>query len=87
MNDPQWKVALNWGAVITFFALPLIFLAIHLVASLNGIRLSKDDFGYLKDLQRNVTILVASLAGLKTWEQVRNGKQQPTNDSHDQTYK
>lgn len=76
-TDPKWKNALNWGAVIAFFTVPLLFLLIHLVGTLCGYTFSKDDFGYLKDLQRNVTLLVASLAGLKTWEQIKNGKPPP----------
>lgn len=76
-TDPPWKTALNWAAVITFFALPLLFLVIHLFAIADGTELAKEDFAYLKDLQRNVTILVASLAGLKTWQQIKNGNGKP----------
>ena len=68
-TEPLWKTVLNWGAVVTFFALPLIVLTLQLT----GLFPSKEEAGYLKDLQRNVTVLVAALAGLRSFEQIKNG--------------
>jgi len=65
-GDPLWKVILNWGSVLTFFALPILFLA----GALHPERLE-----YLREYMRNITILVFGLAGLKTWEQIKKGNE------------
>ena len=71
---------MNWGAVLTFLTLPLTLFSLQLwnwthpgwieVAPEKVEHLRK----FLSEFMRNVTILVFGLAGLRTWEQVKNGK-------------
>lgn len=90
-QDPPWKRALNWGAVITFLTLPMVLLVIQVwnwthPGFLTLVEGKDPHIEYLREFMRNITILVFGLAGLRTWEQIKNGKK-PTNDNHDQTYK
>jgi hypothetical protein len=77
-HEPYWKLALNWGAVITFLTLPLVLMTIQLaiLSHPNWItdpQRYEKNFGYLADFQRNLALLVFGLAGLRTWEQLKNG--------------
>ena len=85
MKDPLWKTVLNWGTVITFLVLPLFILSFQLYVNTHPgywkwvePNLTPEQhaqrFQYIYDFMRNITILVFGLAGLKTWENVRNGK-------------
>lgn len=80
VKDPMWKTVLNWGAVLAFFLLPITFFIVHLYALTHigwlGKPLSgeeKYDFSYVQNLQRDITFLVFGLAGLRSWEVIRNG--------------
>jgi hypothetical protein len=78
-HEPYWKLALNWGVVITFLTLPMVLMAIQLaiVSHPNWItdpQRYEKSFGYLSDFQRNLAILVFGLAGLHTWQEIKNGK-------------
>jgi len=82
-HEPYWKLFLNWGVVITFLLLPLVIMTIqlYLLSHPDVIRnpeTYRDHFKYLLEFQRNLAILVFGLAGLRTWEQIKNGKQPPT---------
>jgi hypothetical protein len=77
VKDPTWKLVLNWGAVITFLSLPLVLFAIQFwnwthpgFITLLDPKHPRTEF--LAEFHRNVTILVFGLAGLRTWEQVKN---------------
>ncbi|HET6887582.1 MAG TPA: hypothetical protein VFH87_06630 [Candidatus Udaeobacter sp.] len=88
MKDPMWKTALNWGAVVTFLTLPLFILGFQIynwthpgfVIAIHPERIDKLR-EFLLEYMRNITVLVFGLAGLRTWEQVKqNGnsrKEQP----------
>jgi hypothetical protein len=81
-GDPLWKTFLNWGAVVTFLSLPLIMLCVQMYGRTHPGWMdtsSPEHFKYLGEFQRNLTILVFGLAGLRTWENVKNGK--PKNES------
>jgi hypothetical protein len=67
-GEPLWKMVLNWGTVLVFFALP--------IAAFTGL-LHPERLEYLREYMRNITLLVFGLAGLKTWESIKygNGKQ------------
>jgi hypothetical protein len=74
----MWKLALNWGVVVTFLTLPLVLMVIQLaiIAHPNWVsnpERHEDHFKYLIEFQRNLAILVFGLAGLRTWETIRNG--------------
>jgi len=91
-NEPLWKTVLNWGTVVVFFTLPLFMMCVQIYANTHpgwwqwheknltpAERL--DRFRYLSDYMRNLTILVFGLAGLRTWEHMKqngNGKQDGT---------
>jgi hypothetical protein len=76
MKEPRWKTVLNWGTVITFLSLPMVMLSVQLwhwthpnffhLLDPNNPRIE-----YLKEFQRNITILVFGLAGLRTWESIK----------------
>ena len=79
MSDPLWRTVLNWGAVVTFLTLPLMLFSIQLwnwthPGFLTLMDPKQPRIEFLAEFHRNVTILVFGLAGLRTWEQVRNGK-------------
>jgi len=84
-EEPLWKTVLNWGTVITFLTLPLVIMSIQIYANTHpgwwewaekGLTQSErqERFAYLYDFMRNLTILVFGLAGLRTWEHIKNGK-------------
>jgi hypothetical protein len=77
-KEEPWKTFLNWGAVIMFFGMPLLVMAIQLLAlafpDVLAKELPQSEFKYLYEFQRALAILVFGLAGLRTWEHVSNGK-------------
>jgi hypothetical protein len=77
-KDPLWKTVLNWGTVVTFLSLPLVVFIVQMWARTHPGWMTTENpqhFHYILDFQRNITILVFGLAGLKTWENVKqNGK-------------
>lgn len=84
MKEHLWKTVLNWGTVIFFFLLPISCFIIHLYALTHqgwlGPPISgeeKYDFSYVQNLQRDITFLVFGLAGLRTWEAIKNGNGKP----------
>jgi hypothetical protein len=78
MNEPLWKTALNWGVISMFLTLPMVVFAIHLYALTHAGWIYRekmpDEFKYVLEFERNLAILVFGLAGLRTWEQLKNGK-------------
>ena len=86
MKDPLWKTVLNWGTVVLFLLLPLFIMAIQLYANTHPgwwqwmEKLNPQEherrFQYVNDFMRNLTILVFGLAGLRTWENLKNGKEE-----------
>jgi len=87
MKDPLWRTVLNWGTVITFFTLPITIMCIQLYAHTHpnwwqhtlG---EPQRFQYLYDFMRNITILVFGLAGLRTWENLKNGNGKHPHEEH-----
>ncbi len=81
MKDPLWKTVLNWGTVVTFLTLPLIVFIMQLYMRAHTGTFDTthpEHFKYLLDFQRNITVLVFGLAGLKTWENIKeNGRKEP----------
>jgi len=87
MKDPLWKTVLNWGTVITFLLLPLAILSLQVYANTHSGWWKWQDqltpeqqaarYQYLNDFMRNLTMLVFGLAGLRTWESIKNGKKPP----------
>jgi hypothetical protein len=76
MNDPLWRKILCWGAVISFFLLPLVAFVVVVSSVLVGAGLSDQEvqnFKAFSGYQATLGALVFGLAGLNTWQQ-RNGK-------------
>jgi hypothetical protein len=78
MKDPLWKIVLNWGAVIIFLTLPLVIFMFQLWNWIHPgfLQLGPNveaNVEYLREFLRNITILVFGLAGLRTWEHIKNG--------------
>lgn len=74
MNEPKWKTILNWGAVCTFFLLPLSLFVLQFTI-FPDLAQQKADLDYLKAFMTNITLLVFGLAGLRTWETIKaNGR-------------
>lgn len=80
MKEQPWKTFLNWSAVCMFFGMPLLVLLIQLAAlqfpNWLSQQLPQAEFKYLYEFQRALAILVFGLAGMNTWEHVKNGNQQ-----------
>ncbi len=80
MKEPYWKLALNWGAVITFLTLPLLIMVIQLYVLSHPAWIPNPEkyvehFHHLSEFQRNLTVLVFGLAGLRTWERIKENGQ------------
>lgn len=89
-QDPLWKTVLNWGAVITFLFLPLLIFSLQLwnwthpgfFVLADPVRVERN-LEYLREFMRNITILVFGLAGLRTWENIKNGKIKEDSKRHE----
>jgi hypothetical protein len=77
-KEEPWKTFLNWSVIIMFIAMPVLVMVIQLYALSHPAWLSSQlpqtEFKYLYEFQRALAILVFGLAGLRTWEVVKNGK-------------
>lgn len=75
MKEEPWKHFLNWGAVLMFLFMPILVMAIQLLAlSFPGFlkeALPQTEFKYLYEFQRALAVLVFGLSGLRTWEVVK----------------
>jgi hypothetical protein len=85
VKEPLWKTVLNWGTVITFFTLPAFLITVQIYSHTHPdwwqhTPQEQDRFHYLNDFLRNVTLLVFGLAGLRTWEQIKNGNRKEKHD-------
>lgn len=79
-HEPLWRTVLYWGVVILFLTLPLIIMTIQLYILVHPTWMPRaaqyrEHFHYLKDFLRTLALLVFGLSGLRTWEQLSNGKE------------
>ena len=81
-NEPLWKTVLNWGTVILFLTLPLFIMGVQIYINTHPDSWHWTDpnltpeqrtqrFQYIYDFMRNLTVLVFGLAGLRTWENIK----------------
>jgi hypothetical protein len=82
MKEPLWRTVLCWSAVICFFMMPLCIFLVQLYGWTHPGWITPLQYGgprldYMAQMQRNVTLLVFGLSGLRTWEQIKNGKPAP----------
>lgn len=71
MNEPRWRTALCWGAVITFLTLPLLVFILHLISDeVTWFHFSEHlaEYKFLTPYFQTVTGLVLGLAGLNSFD-------------------
>jgi len=72
MKEPLWRTILCWGSVLIFLGAPVLLLTLQILDHLQerDIQVAKSMGGiYLA-----ISGVVASLAGLNTWNNIKNGK-------------
>jgi ABC-type sulfate transport system permease component len=72
VKEPVWRTILCWGSVLIFLGAPVLLLALQILDHLQerDIQVAKSMSGiYLA-----ISGVVASLAGLNTWNNIKNGK-------------
>jgi ABC-type Fe3+ transport system permease subunit len=78
MKEPRWRTVLCWGAVLTFFSVPMVGLGILVMADYwPNIRNHLAEYKFIGPFFQSVTALVFGLAGLNTTEKYfteKNGK-------------
>ena len=72
-GDPLWRKVLNWGAVITFFTVPLIVFVFQVTSEEEypkwfNFAQHIGEFKWLGNFYNSVTALVFGLAGLNSWD-------------------
>lgn len=76
-REPRWRVVLCWGAVFTFFTVPLAGLTILILAdSFPSIRNHLSEFKFIGPFFQSVTALVFGLSGLRSLDkyvETKNG--------------
>lgn len=75
-NEPQWRRILNWGCVIAFFAFPVIFFILQILAAeMPGFHFEEQTkyYTWTRDYFRLIALLVFGMAGLNSWDR-HNGK-------------
>lgn len=71
MSEPVWRKVLCWGSVMIFVITPPALLALQILDQLNprDIEVAKS----MAPMYVSVTGLVVALAGLGTWQNIKNG--------------
>jgi hypothetical protein len=76
-SEPRWRVVLCWGAVFTFFTVPLVGLVLLLMADFwPNVRGHLSEYKFIGPFFQSVTALVFGLSGLRTidhYVEVKNG--------------
>jgi hypothetical protein len=76
-REPRWRVVLCWGAVFTFFTVPIVGITLLLLAdSVPSIRNHLAEYKFIGPFFQSVTALVFGLAGLRSvdrYVETRNG--------------
>jgi ABC-type Fe3+ transport system permease subunit len=72
MNEPRWRTALCWGAVITFLTVPLLVFILHVVSDEvpSSFHFSQhlSEYKFLTPFFQSITALVFGLAGLNSFD-------------------
>ena len=78
MKEPRWRTVLCWGAVFTFFTVPLVGITLLLLADrMPEIRNHISEYKFIGPFFQSVTALVFGLAGLRSLDkyvETKNGK-------------
>ena len=76
MSEPRWRVVLCWGAVFTFFTVPLVGITLLLLADKLQIRDHLSEYKFIGPFFQSVTALVFGLSGLRSLDkyvETKNG--------------
>jgi hypothetical protein len=80
-REPRWRTVLCWGAVFTFFTVPLVGILLLLLADqYPSIRNHISEYKFIGPFFQSVTALVFGLAGLRSLDRYvdqKNGKPPP----------
>jgi hypothetical protein len=92
ITEPRWRTVLNWGAVVTFFTIPLIVFVLHVISEEPGViwlhfNEHLREYVWLDHFYGVLTALVFGLAGLDTtnvivhkhFEARANNRERPEN--------
>lgn len=74
MNEPLWRNFLCWGAVIAFFTVPVVALAVVILIPTTHEHL--ESYKFVGTFFQSVAALVFGLAGLKSFDryvEMKNG--------------
>jgi hypothetical protein len=71
-KDPIWRVVLCWGSVVIFLGAPVSLLILQICDQLQprDVEVAKS----MSPMYFAIAGVVASLAGLGTWQNIKNGK-------------
>ena len=71
-KDPGWRVVLCWGSVLVFLGAPVVLLTLQIADQLQprDVEVAKS----MSSMYIAISGVVASLVGLKTWSEIKNGK-------------
>jgi hypothetical protein len=71
IGDPLWRRVVYWCVIVSFFATPLLMLAVHLILW-NDRRAIQGDFRYISDYHKVLAALLVAMLGFNSWDR-RNG--------------
>jgi hypothetical protein len=81
VKEPLWRSVLCWGAVFTFFTVPLVGITLLILADrVPSIRDHISEYKFIGPFFQSVTALVFGLSGLRSLDkyvETKNGKSQP----------
>ena len=81
MEEPRWRTVLCWGAVLTFFTVPLVGITLLVLAdSVPNIGNHLKEYKFIGPFFQSVTALVFGLSGLRSLDkyvETKNGKKPP----------
>jgi hypothetical protein len=84
MKEPLWRTVLCWGSVITFLSAPLIcFILMAISDEVSWLHFSQhiNEYKFMVPFFQSITALVFGLAGLNSWDKIRNGKDGSKNEA------
>ena len=77
MNEPKWRIVLCWGAVFTFFTVPIVGLTLLILSdTMPSIRNHMSEYKFIGPFFQSVTALVFGLSGLRSLDkyvETKNG--------------
>jgi hypothetical protein len=76
-SEPRWRIVLCWGAVFTFFTVPIVGLTLLILSdTVPSIRNHMSEYKFIGPFFQSVTALVFGLSGLRSLDkyvETKNG--------------